>query len=155
MHPATGGVSILAETTDEPALLKSAVKLMEVLRWNGPADVEFKIDERDGIPKLLEVNTRFWGGLDLAIQAGVDFPHLTCELAVGRDFRVAGDYRVGLRYAWPFYGLAYARERPNRWSALWACVRPDSRTRSDIWLRDPLPSVISLRDLWRGREPGP
>ena len=36
--------------------------------------VEFKHDERDGVPKLMEINGRFWGSLQLAIDAGVDFP---------------------------------------------------------------------------------
>ena len=43
-------------------------------RWHGVAMVEFKRDERDDTPRLMEINGRFWGSLQLAIDAGVDFP---------------------------------------------------------------------------------
>ena len=36
--------------------------------------VEFKLDARDGVAKLMEINGRFWGSLQLAVDAGVDFP---------------------------------------------------------------------------------
>jgi predicted ATP-grasp superfamily ATP-dependent carboligase len=36
--------------------------------------VEFKQDERDGIPKLMEINGRFWDSLQPPFDAGVDFP---------------------------------------------------------------------------------
>ncbi len=46
--------------------------------------VEFKTDERTGEPVLMEINGRFWGSLQLAIDAGVDFPRLLVECAEGR-----------------------------------------------------------------------
>ena len=45
------------------------------LKWHGVAMVEFKRDARDGVSKLLEINGRFWGSLQLSVDAGVDFPH--------------------------------------------------------------------------------
>jgi len=33
----------------------------ESLDWHGVAMVEFWIDSRDGKPKLMEINPRFWG----------------------------------------------------------------------------------------------
>ena len=62
--------------------------------------VEFKIDERDDVPKLLEVNARFWGSLQLAISSGVDFPFLLVRMARGDEVGGFVDYRVGLKVRW-------------------------------------------------------
>ena len=45
--------------------------------------LEFKMDEKEEILKLLEINGRFWGSLPLAVYAGVDFPYLFFEQAQG------------------------------------------------------------------------
>lgn len=75
--PPWGGVSVLSESIEPDAKAKEfAIKLLENLKWSGVAMVEFKRDKRDGIPKLMEINARLWGSLQLAIDAGIDFPHL-------------------------------------------------------------------------------
>ncbi len=52
--------------------------------------VEFKLDRRKGnAAKLIDVNGRFWGSLQLAILSGVDFPYYLYQLAVG-DRSLAG-----------------------------------------------------------------
>jgi len=48
----------------------------------------------------MEVNGRFWGSLQLAIDAGVDFPRLLLDAAAGAPFRSHGSYRVGARNRW-------------------------------------------------------
>ena len=40
----------------------------------------------------MEVNGRFWGSLQLAIDAGVDFPHLCCQLALRRPLDIPPGY---------------------------------------------------------------
>ncbi|HUR37755.1 MAG TPA: ATP-grasp domain-containing protein, partial [Terriglobales bacterium] len=78
-HPPTGGVGVLcsSEPMDEILLLQS-VRLLRSIGWSGPAMVEYKDDIADGIPKLMEVNGRFWGSLQLATNAGVNFPLTLC-----------------------------------------------------------------------------
>ncbi len=44
------------------------------LDWTGVAMVEFKLDARDGVAKLMEINGRFWGSLQLADRRGRRFP---------------------------------------------------------------------------------
>jgi predicted ATP-grasp superfamily ATP-dependent carboligase len=41
------------------------MSLLNSIDYTGPAGIEFKIDERDGQPKLIEVNARFglWDNL--------------------------------------------------------------------------------------------
>jgi len=102
--PPSGGVSVLAESvTPDPAVRAHAERLLAALGWHGVAMVEFKIDERTGVPHLMEINGRFWGSLQLAIDAGVDFPSILVDLALGRAAAEPPPYREGVRLRW-FWG---------------------------------------------------
>jgi predicted ATP-grasp superfamily ATP-dependent carboligase len=65
--------------------------------------VEFKLDQRTGTPVFLEINPRFWGSINQAVCAGVDFPCLLYEMAVSGDVSSTFNYRVGVRTRW-FFG---------------------------------------------------
>lgn len=67
----------------DPALVERSRRLLARLNWQGVAMVEYKIDASTGMPYLMEINGRFWGSLQLAIDAGVDFPRLLLEVATG------------------------------------------------------------------------
>lgn len=99
--PPEGGVSVLRESAPLlPELVQPALRLLRALRWHGVAMVEFRRDSRDGRFKLMEINPRIWGSLQLAIDAGVDFPLMLYDLIVdGRRPRPIA-YRVGLRSRW-------------------------------------------------------
>ena len=77
--------------------MQYGLKLLDALKWYGIAMVEFKLDQKDGVPKLIEVNPRFWGSMSLAIHPGVDFPYLLYRLAVDGDIEPAGEYAAGIR----------------------------------------------------------
>jgi hypothetical protein len=48
----------------------------------------------------MEVNGRFWGSLQLAIDARVDFPWLLYRLCRGENVEGPADYEVGIRLRW-------------------------------------------------------
>ena len=98
--PPAGGVSVLSESATPNADLQTAAdRLLNALEWFGPAMVEFRIDP-DGKPWFMEINGRFWGSLQLAIDCGVDFPWLFYQLGVGREVEPVTDYAVGRRLRW-------------------------------------------------------
>ena len=98
-RPPWGGVSVLSESTPlDPVARDYATRLLDEIGWQGPAMVEFKRDERDGLPKLMEINGRFWGSLQLAIDAGVDFPSLLIDQT--EPPAPPPTYRVGIRNRW-------------------------------------------------------
>jgi predicted ATP-grasp superfamily ATP-dependent carboligase len=72
-----------------------ATRLLKHFNWHGVAMVEFKLNHQ-GEPFLLEVNPRFWGSINQAVQAGVDFPYLLYQLAVDGDVRPVLSYREGV-----------------------------------------------------------
>jgi len=100
-RPPSGGVSVLCESVAlDQRLRDQAVRLLGPLGWHGPAMLEYKQDRRTGQAVLMEVNGRFWGSLQLAIDAGVDFPYLTYQLALGRAPHDEPSYKVGVRSRW-------------------------------------------------------
>jgi len=99
--PPSGGVSVLAESViPDRSLVDQATRLLRAFGWRGVAMVECKVDERTGEPFLMEINGRFWGTTQLAIDAGVDFPALLVRCALGEPGRGPERYRVGLRERW-------------------------------------------------------
>lgn len=143
MYPREGGIGVYTETTDAPELKALAITLLRELRWHGPAQVEFRVDSRDGRPRIIEVNTRFWGTLDLAIQAGVNFPLLTCTMAAEGDVRPVSSYRVGLKYRWPVpYGVILLCKYPGRRRTLSDLLLPKAHVLSDIRILDPVPNLM-------------
>lgn len=98
--PPSGGVSVLSESVAvDPDLLKHAKALLDAAKWHGVAMVEFKVHP-DGTPYLMEINTRFWGSLQLAIDAGVDFPWLLAQLASDIHPEPVPGYQTGRRLRW-------------------------------------------------------
>lgn len=78
--PPSGGVSVYSESIPVRADMREyALRLLRVLNWSGVAMVEFKLDQRTDTPTLMEINGRFWGSLQLAIDSGIDFPRLLVE----------------------------------------------------------------------------
>ena len=83
----------------EPRLREPAEKLLRSLSWHGPAMVEFK-DDGVNEPCLMEINGRFWGSLQLAIDAGVDFPRLWVSILKGATVAPVTNYTEGLTLRW-------------------------------------------------------
>jgi predicted ATP-grasp superfamily ATP-dependent carboligase len=99
--PPAGGVSVLCESEPVTQSLRDhAIRLLGPIRWHGVAMMEYKQDRRTGEFFLIEVNGRFWGSLQLAVDAGLDFPNLACELALGHRPRLAPPYKIGVRSRW-------------------------------------------------------
>ena len=162
--PPSGGVSVLSESVAlDPKLLEHSERLLEALKWHGVAMVEFKRDARDGISKLLEINGRFWGSLQLAVDAGVDFPALLYRQAVDGDVEPVLTYRLGARLRWWLGDVDWLMLRlrdkdggRRRLGALREFLRPAGKAvRSEILRRDdPAPAAVELghylRDALRG-----
>lgn len=156
--PPAGGVSVLSESIALPPELERACEaLLDRLDWTGVAMVECKEDRDAGGWRVIEINGRFWGSLQLAIDAGVDFPALLVGAALGAPRTSPPAWRVGGRLRWEwgavdhlFLRLRYSSAQldlpttaPGRLAALAAFLahRP-GRDRFEVlrW-NDPLPFV--------------
>jgi predicted ATP-grasp superfamily ATP-dependent carboligase len=98
--PPEGGVSVLSESISVDSVLRSHARcLLDKANWHGVAMVEFKV-AADGTPYLMEINTRFWGSLQLAVDAGVDFPWLLYQVACSKQPGPVDNYKIGVRLRW-------------------------------------------------------
>jgi predicted ATP-grasp superfamily ATP-dependent carboligase len=99
--PPWGGVSVLRESIPvDPIMREYSERILKRLHWHGVAMVEFKREQNTGILYLMEINGRFWGSLQLAIDSGIDFPLLLVQLYKGDKIQPKQDYRVGIRSRW-------------------------------------------------------
>jgi predicted ATP-grasp superfamily ATP-dependent carboligase len=98
--PPQGGVSVLSESQPVDDKLKTfAQTLLNAAQWHGVAMVEFRIDQ-NGTAYLMEINTRFWGSLQLSIDSGVDFPWLLVARQLGLPHDIPNHYTLGRRLRW-------------------------------------------------------
>ena len=151
----------------DPELIERSRLLLEQMHWNGVAMVEYKLDSSTRVPYLMEVNGRFWGSLQLAIDAGVDFPALLVESASGEAVAAVTDYRRGARSRW-WWGdvdqllarwrksdlsLSLPSDAPSRVRAtleFFSVLHPNNR--SDVFrTRDMGPFIRETLDWFRRR----
>ena len=166
--PPSGGVSVVSESIAlDPELLARSVALLRDFDWQGVAMVEYKLDRRTNVPYLMEVNGRFWGSLQLAIDAGVDFPNLLVRAACGDPTPPVGDYKLGVRLRWEWgdvdnllvrlrrspASLALPDGSPGRTRGMWDFVRAlGPGTRGEVLrIDDPRPFLRETVDWFRRR----
>jgi predicted ATP-grasp superfamily ATP-dependent carboligase len=94
-YPIPRGPSTVHESAELPEAVAYSTALLDALHWYSVADVEFMIDPRDGIPKLMEINPRYWSSTHLAIRSGVDFPWLCYRAAMGEAVEPVTSYTIG------------------------------------------------------------
>ncbi|CAN5897410.1 hypothetical protein BH11GEM2_BH11GEM2_01990 [soil metagenome] len=113
--PPSGGVSVLRESIPlDPDLVAKSVALLREFGWQGVAMVEYKIDSATGTPYLMEINGRFWGSLQLAIDAGVDFPRLLVDCVTQAPVTPVLDYPAGVRTRWEWGEVDHLLVRMRR-----------------------------------------
>jgi predicted ATP-grasp superfamily ATP-dependent carboligase len=145
--PPSGGVGIVNETIEDPELIKVATQLLKKINWHGVAQVEFKRDEF-GVPRLMEVNPKFWGTLELSIAAGMNFPHMLYKMTMDGDIESSFDYERNLQIWWSFAHLSqiFFACIKNR-SKVFAAMRDKDRRRiSDLSLNDLIPHFFQISE---------
>jgi len=148
-YPPNGGASTCAESFHDARLQEYGKRMLDALDWHGVAMVEFRRDSRDGDYKLIEVNPKFWGSLDLSLAAGADFPADLCRMALGETLQFTEGYKRNLRFQWIFSGhgdLFHLWTRPKSFvSVLSDILNPNVKT--NVWPSDLSPTVRELRDF--------
>ncbi len=77
IRPASIGFPTLVRSQPMPAVQGAGRRMAAALGYNGFSCMEFKLDIRDGVYKLMEVNGRHNYSGELASACGVDFPWLS------------------------------------------------------------------------------
>lgn len=94
------GPSTMQESVEAPQVLEYALRIMKNLPWRGVVELEFIVDSRDNEYKFMEINPRFWGSLQMAITAGVDFPWMLYKLSLEGKVDEPFKYKTGCMCSW-------------------------------------------------------
>lgn len=127
--PPRGGITAAAVSTYDAELVERVLPLLRRWRWRGAAEVELKVDPRDGEAKLIEVNPRFGNYIGFPVACGLNLPALAVRTALGEELSglPAPGYATGVRYLTQ--------------TAFWKSVLAD--------LRDGPARLSLLRNAWR------
>jgi len=146
-----GGASVKASSNFDPEPLLLGRKLIREVKWTGVIMIEFKKDAESGAYYLIEINPKFWGSLELAYRAGVDFPRYLV------DFFLKGKKpkRVFIKdvyFSWVTSALSsYSRYGLRTVLEIITKILPKSPLLSDLHLHDPpnfmIKSITSLYSI--------
>jgi predicted ATP-grasp superfamily ATP-dependent carboligase len=140
------GPPIATVTIKDSATEELALKLLKKIGWEGVADIQFIVDPKDSVPKLIDFNPRFWGTVESAISAGVDFPYLLYQLALGEKVEQVTSYPLGNKFRWICYGeFAYLASNFSR-KTLKEMLN-FSNCSYDISFSDPFPHLAHILNL--------
>ncbi len=121
-------------------------RLLGGIGYRGVFSAEFKLDGRDGLFKLLEVNARPWWYVDFAARCGVDVCGMAYRDALGEELEPVTSYQVGRRCVYPRLDLQSGLDEHgvramNAWSLLRSWIGAHQPLFS--W-EDPVPGIVSL-----------
>lgn len=141
-YPIHCGISTLAVTIHHPDIIKAALRVLQAIEYRGAAHLDFKLDSRDGSPKLFEINPRFGLAIDLGARAGMNLPLRAYLAQMERPPHFKGTYRTGIKWIDTKSDLkALQRYRETE---EWTVSR---------WLRSL--SGPKMFRIWSARDPGP
>jgi len=146
-YPLSGGAGVNNITTYEPELIKYGKEILEFINWHGPCQVEVKKDMRDGKYKLIEINPKLWGTLDLSIKAGINFAVKTLEIAINGDTLEQYKYTVGLKYKFIFPLEIYTiyQDKGNRLKRIKKLLEIfDKNTFTEFDINDLKPNIYNI-----------
>lgn len=117
-YPVSGGPSTLRKTIKNEIsnqAIETAFNLLKIMNWECVGMVEFRVDSRDNSLKLMEVNPRFWGSLQLSILAGVDFPYRLYKMITDGDIDENLNYKENTYCRWLLPGdILWYLNSPNK-----------------------------------------
>jgi predicted ATP-grasp superfamily ATP-dependent carboligase len=122
--------------------VESVRRVLGAVGYQGIFSAEFKRDPRDGLFKLLEVNTRPWWFIDFAVRCGVDVCRMAYDDARGEAVVPAEHYRVGATCVFPYYDFFAMQPLLKAGSMSWG-----------RWLREILPALQPV-SCWDDPAPG-
>ncbi len=109
------GVTAMGRTRRIEEVHAYTRKLFEKLRWQGPANVEFRQSVKDGRWYFIEINPRVGASIGIQDRAGLDLASRWAMMAEGRgdELGPSQDYRSGVTYWWTIPMLALALRQPS------------------------------------------
>jgi len=145
-NPVSGGVSTSAKSYYDNKLIEAGKEIMAGLNWHGQVMVEFKKDINTGEYKLIEINPKFWGSLELCLSSGMNFPLYLCEMAMDKELEYSESYNRKRIFLWLISVNGELYRLFQKPSDIFVLIRDWFRfsSRSDIWISDFKPTLVQI-----------
>ena len=156
MYPGDFGNSTYMKTIPLADVADAAHSLRQLLAhadYRGIFSAEFKLDDRDGLFKILEVNVRPWWYVEFAARCGVDVCYLAYLDALRREPVPIAEYQVGAHLVYPHNDyFSYRALRRKGELSLGQWLRSCVGATQPIFCRDdPLPAAADFAYFVRSR----
>jgi predicted ATP-grasp superfamily ATP-dependent carboligase len=149
--PPAGGLMVVRVSVVQREMAGYLEALAAEMKWHGVIMADFRLDERDNTPRLLDVNPRLWGSLYQAVASGVEFPCLLYRMALDGDVSPApaGEAGVRTRCLWNDTRAlpAYLRRPGSRLRTIREFLDFRATKYDDMSLRDPLPVLAMALNI--------
>ncbi|MEM0085032.1 MAG: HAD hydrolase-like protein [Candidatus Methanomethylicia archaeon] len=139
-----GGASVKACSYFDEELLKIGRSIIKGLSWTGVLMAEFRKEMETGRYYLLEINPKFWGSLELAYRAGVDFPRYFVEFFLEGKKPDKVSYR-DMCFSWMSEGFSsYSKYGFKTLVEVALRLLPKNPLFSDLHIHDPINSMQKI-----------
>lgn len=146
----TAMVSVMPSVA--PQAVASITSLLTGVGYRGVFSAEFKRDPRDGVFKILEVNTRPWWYVDFAARCGVDVCRMAYKDALSEPVETIERYEIGRKLVFPYYDYFACRSlRRDGTLSTWGWLRSWTGAMQPVFqLRDPVPGMLAFLGTMTG-----
>ena len=164
------GTGCVVESDFIPDLLDPSVRLCRALDYHGIAEIEYKLDPRDGKFKLIEINTRHWDWHELGRACGVNLTWTAYRSLISSTIRPMAPMPRRVQWvaedAFFMHVWSSIYGRDFRWLRPWISMTGRRMFSIFSW-RDPMPffryfsttlvpriAGAAFRKMWAKRSPG-
>lgn len=152
--PVGMGAACYHITDHVPGVRELGLKLFRQVGLRGLANVEFKLDPRDGQLKLIECNARFTAANGLLADCGFDLARFVYNRLAGLEPPTMNHHRTGVRLWYPiedFKSFRELRQRGEITLTRWLASLCHRHTFPFFRWYDPLPTLVAeSRRIGRG-----
>ncbi len=151
-YPVTGGPSTAAKSFYSKELRDYGLKILNALKWNGVAMVEFKHNEKHNSFVLMEINAKFWGSAELALRAGVNFGADIVRAYRHENLVYSEDYNRNLCFYWPLDDDLLCLWRTRQFAKICDYRKPNAATNlCQSWRADAWKTLRLVRNIVSGK----
>jgi predicted ATP-grasp superfamily ATP-dependent carboligase len=148
-NPIRFGVGAVVESIYNQELIMEGRKLFKGINFRGIGSAEFKLDEKDGRLKLIELNPRYWQQNFLSTECGINFPFINWSDLYNKRIPTENVFKTGIKWINRYLDfdsfLSYNRKGElSFWN--WRKSLKGKSVYSDFTWDDPLPFLYEFRN---------
>jgi predicted ATP-grasp superfamily ATP-dependent carboligase len=139
-YPVEFGRGSMAESFHAPDFMEMGLRFFRDIGYRGFGTVEFKLDDRDGVLKLTDLNPRWVKPICLPVDSGVNFPLIHYLDLAGEAPEAQMTFKSGVRWLDAVSDLASSLPAiragelsPSAWARSWLRARSFAAFAMDDW----------------------